>query len=238
MKIDILTLFPEAFSSLGTSIIGRACEGGILDINLVNIRDFSNDKHKKCDDTPFGGGAGMLMTVQPIYDAILSVLSQEEKSALLSDKAKKTNVSTKIIFPSPIGKVLNAKKAESLSKYKHLIFVCGHYEGVDERLFQLFPIEQISIGDYVLTGGELPTMVIIDCLARFVYGVISADSLTNESFSNGLLEYPQYTKPRVFNGIQVPDILLSGNHQEVEKWRIEQSLARTKKIRKDLLNKK
>lgn len=220
MKIDILTLFPESFAPLKTSILGRAEENGILEINLVNIRDFSKDKHKKCDDYPFGGGAGMLMTVQPLFDAINSVYEE----------------GCKIIFPSPIGQILNAKKAEELSKFEHLIFVCGHYEGVDERIFELFEIEQISIGDYVLTGGELPTMVIVDCLSRFVDGVISKESLQSESFSNGLLEYPQYTRPQEFNGLKVPDVLVSGNHQEVDKWREEQSLKRTKLLRKDLLD--
>ena len=220
MRIDILTLFPEAFAPLKTSILGRAEESGILEINVVDIRQFSKDKHKKCDDYPFGGGAGMLMTVQPLFDAIKSVYTEKSK----------------IIFPSPIGKTLNTKKAEELSRFEHLIFVCGHYEGVDERIFQLFDIEQISIGDYILTGGELPTMVIIDCLARFVDGVISKESLQNESFSNGLLEYPQFTRPQEFMGLKVPDVLISGNHQEVEKWRKEQSLKRTKALRSDLLD--
>lgn len=219
MKIDILTLFPEAFSALNTSILARAVDSEILEINLINIRDFTKNKHKKCDDEPFGGGAGMLMTVQPLFDAINSVKTPNSK----------------IIFPSPIGKTFCTKKAKELSNCDHLIFVCGHYEGVDDRLFQLFDIEQISIGDYILTGGELPTMVIVDSLARFVDGVISADSLTNESFSNGLLEYPQYTRPQEFMGLKVPDVLVSGNHQEVEKWRQQQSLERTKQNRSDLL---
>lgn len=222
MKIDILTLFPEAFSPLKTSILARAVENGLLEINIVNIRDFSKDKHKKCDDYPFGGGAGMLMTVQPLFDAINSVKTDDAK----------------IIFPSPIGKTLNAKMSKDLSQYQHLIFVCGHYEGVDDRIFQLFDIEQISIGDYILTGGEIPAMVIIDSVARFVDGVISKESLDSESFSNGLLEYPQYTRPQEFNGLKVPDVLVSGNHQEVEKWRKEQSLSRTKLLRKDLLENK
>lgn len=219
MKIDILTLFPEAFAPLKTSILARAEQAEILEINIVDIRDFSKDKHKKCDDYPFGGGAGMLMTIQPLYDAIMSVKTDDAK----------------IIFPSPVGEKLSVSKAQQLSKFNHLIFVCGHYEGVDERLFELFDIEQISIGDYVLTGGELPSMVIIDCLARFVDGVISADSLTNESFSNGMLEYPQYTRPQEFMGLKVPEVLVSGNHAEVDKWRAEQSLKRTKRLRSDLL---
>lgn len=221
MKIDVLTLFPEAFAPLKTSIIGRAVESGILEINLINIRDFSKDKHKKCDDYPFGGGAGMLMTVQPVFDAVKSVIKD----------------GAKIIFPSPVGETLNVKKVETLSECDHLIFVCGHYEGIDERFFQLFDVEQISLGDYVLTGGELPTMVIIDSVARFVEGVISKESLENESFSNGLLEYPQFTRPQEFEGLKVPDVLISGNHQEVDKWRKEQSLIRTKKFRNDLLKK-
>lgn len=221
MKIDILTLFPEAFSPLKTSILARAEESGLLEINIINIRDFSQDKHKKCDDYPFGGGAGMLMTVQPLFDAIKSVYDD----------------GAKIIFPSPIGKTYNVQKAQQLSQFQHLIFVCGHYEGVDDRLFQLFDIEQISIGDYVLTGGEIPSMVIIDSLARFVDGVITKESLDSESFSNGCLEYPQYTRPQEFMGLKVPDVLVSGNHQEVDKWRREQSLLRTKEIRKDLYDK-
>lgn len=222
MKIDILTLFPEAFAPLSTSIIGRAVENGILEINLINIRDFSKDKHKKCDDYPFGGGAGMLMTVQPLFDAVKSVYEE----------------GARIIFPSPIGETLNVKKVGELSKCEHLIFVCGHYEGVDERFFELFDVEQISIGDYILTGGELPTMVIIDSVARFVEGVITKESLDSESFSNGLLEYPQYTRPQEFEGLKVPEVLVSGNHQEVDKWRKEQSFERTKKFRKDLLKNK
>ena len=221
MKIDILTLFPEAFSALKTSILGRAEENGILEINLINIRDFSKDKHKKCDDYPFGGGAGMLMTVQPLFDAVNSVLQENSK----------------IVFPSPIGETLTAKKAQELSQNEHLIFVCGHYEGVDERFFELFDVEQISIGDYVLTGGEIPTMVIVDTLSRFVDGVISEESLESESFSNGLLEYPQYTRPQEFMGLKVPEVLVSGNHGEVDKWRTKQSLERTKKLRSDLLKK-
>ena len=220
MKIDILTLFPEMFAPLEHSILKRASENGIIKFNIVNIRDFSKDKHKKCDDYPFGGGAGMLMMVEPLYDAIKSVYKKNAK----------------IIFPSPQGKVFNQEKAKELSKCEHLIFVCGHYEGVDERIFELFPMEEISIGDYVLTGGELASMVIVDSLSRFVDGVISKESLDDESFSNGLLEYPQYTRPAEFKGLKVPEVLLSGNHGEVDKWRKEQSEIITKKKRSDLLN--
>lgn len=221
MKIDILTLFPEMFAPLNASILKRAQDAKLLEIAITDIREFSKDKHKKCDDYPFGGGAGMLMTVQPLYDAIKSVKKE----------------GSKIIFPSPRGKVFNTQIAKTLSQNEHLIFVCGHYEGVDERIFELFDIEEVSIGDYILTGGELPSMVMIDTISRFVDGVISSESLENESFSNGLLEYPQYTRPNEFMGLKVPDVLLSGNHQQVEKWRQEQSLLRTKKSRSDLLNK-
>ena len=221
MVIDILTLFPESFAPLGESIIKRAQESGKIKINIINIRDFSQDKHKKCDDYPFGGGAGMLMMAQPVCEAVESVL--DEKSH--------------IVMASPSGQTFNAKIAEELSKEEHLIFICGHYEGIDERVVDIFKPQQISIGDYVLTGGELPTMVIIDALCRFVDGVISNDSLQEESFSNNLLEYPQYTRPSVFRGLSVPDVLLSGNHQEIAAWRREQALEKTKKLRPDLLKK-
>ena len=221
MVIDILTLFPESFAPFGESIIKRAQESGKIKINIINIRDFSQDKHKKCDDYPFGGGAGMLMMAQPVCDAVESVL--DEKSH--------------IVMASPSGQTFNAKIAEELSKEEHLIFICGHYEGIDERVVDIFKPQQISIGDYVLTGGELPTMVIIDALCRFVDGVISNDSLQEESFSNGLLEYPQYTRPSLFRGLSVPDVLLSGNHQEIAAWRREQALEKTKKLRPDLLKK-
>lgn len=275
MKIDVLTLFPEIFTPLKSSILGRAVDAGILEINIINIRDFSKDKHKKCDDYPFGGGAGMLMTVQPLFDAINFALGNENvddngdengvnegankcaKDCLsgdLDDGLEKgvencvDNVDTlknikiktpencKIIFPSPIGKTFDSKKSESLSKFDHLIFVCGHYEGVDDRIFQLFDIEQISLGDFVLTGGEIPAMAMIDSLSRFVDGVIAKESLEYESFSNGLLEYPQYTRPAEFMGLKVPDVLLSGNHGQVDKWRENQSIERTKLLRSDLLS--
>lgn len=222
MKIDILTLFPQMFAPLKESIIGRAVDKKILEINVVDIREFSKDKHKKCDDYPFGGGAGMLMTIQPLYDAIKSV--KREKS--------------KLIFPSPQGRLFTQNVAKELSEEEHLIFICGHYEGVDERLFSLFEIDEISLGDFVLTGGELPSMVMVDALCRLVDGVLNKESLENESFSNGLLEYPQYTRPASFMGLEVPEVLLSGNHEEVNKWRAEQSLERTKERRKDLLKKK
>ena len=219
MKIDILTLFPESFSYLDSSILKRAKESGILEINVIDIRPFSKDKHKKCDDYPFGGGAGMLMSVQPIYDAVQSVRKENSH----------------IVFASPSGKRLSVSKAQELSQKQHIIFICGHYEGVDQRVIDLLQPEEISIGDYVLTGGELPTMVIIDCLSRFIDGVITKESLSEESFSCGNLEYPQYTRPQVFEGLSVPDVLVSGNHQEIAKWRKSQSEAKTKAVRPDLL---
>lgn len=219
MIIDILTLFPEAFSYLDSSIIKRAKEQGLLEINIIDIRDFSKNKHKKCDDYPFGGGAGMLMSVEPVYYAVKSV--QKDNSTIL--------------LPSPSGKVLNGEIVRNLAKEEHLIFICGHYEGIDQRVIDIFNPIEISVGDYVLTGGELPAMIIIDALSRYVDGVINKESLEEESFSSGMLEYPQYTRPAEFMGYKVPDVLLSGNHGEVEKWRREKSLEKTIKNRPDLL---
>lgn len=218
MKIDILTLFPEMFNALKHSILARAEKKGLLEINTHNIRDFSKDKHLKVDDTPFGGGAGMVMTCQPLFDAINSV---------------KTD-GCKIVYMSPRGVVLNQIFAVSLAKYEHMVIVCGHYEGIDQRVIDYFDMQEISIGDYVLTGGELPAMVLVDCVSRYVDGVLSEGSTDEESFTNGLLEYPQYTKPRVYEGMEVPEILLSGNHGEIAKWKFEQSVKITKERRPDL----
>lgn len=193
MKIDVLTLFPEMFSSLNESIIGRAIEKNLIEINLTNIRDFSKDKHKKIDDTPYGGGAGMVIKPDVVYDAFKSI--------------KKDNAKT--IYLSPKGKVLNQKKVKELSKEKHIILLCGHYEGIDQRVLDEIVDEEISIGDYVLTGGELPAMVLIDSVSRYVEGVISCESTEEESFSNGLLEYPQYTRPEIFLNMRVPEVLKS-----------------------------
>ncbi|MBO5851320.1 MAG: tRNA (guanosine(37)-N1)-methyltransferase TrmD [Clostridia bacterium] len=220
MKIDILTLFPEMFAPLKESIIGRAKNAGKIEINVLNIRDYSLDKHKRCDDYPFGGGAGMVMMAQPIASAIEAIDSEH--------KAHR-------IYTSPKGKTLNQGMVSTLNSYEHLIILCGHYEGVDERVIDLYIDEEISIGDYVLTGGELPAMVITDCLARYVDGVINTESLSEESFSDGLLEYPQYTRPQEFKGLKVPDVLLSGNHAEVKKWRKLESKKITKLKRPDLL---
>ena len=219
MKFDVLTLFPEMFDTLNQSIIGKAKEKELIDINLINIRDFSKDKHKKVDDTPYGGGAGMVIRPDVVYDAYKSI---EDKDA-------------KVIYMSPQGKILDQKKVEDLSKQKHLIILCGHYEGIDQRVLDKIVDEEISIGDYVLTGGEIPAMVLIDSISRYVEGVISQESIEEESFSNGLLEYPQYTRPEVFEGEKVPEILLSGHHENIEKWRKDKSIEITKKKRPDLL---
>ena len=219
MKFDVLTLFPEMFSALEQSIIGKAIEKQLIEINLTNIRDFSKDKHKKVDDTPYGGGAGMIMKPDVVYDAYNSIKSENAK----------------VIYMSPQGKMLNQKKVEELSKEKHLIILCGHYEGIDQRVIDKIVDEEISIGDYVLTGGEIPAMVLIDSVSRYVTGVLNEQSIKDESFSNGLLEYPQYTRPEVFEGMKVPEILLSGHHENIEKWRKNKSLEITKKKRPELL---
>ncbi len=219
MKFDVLTLFPEMFEPLRQSIIGKATEKKLIDLNFINIRDFSKDKHKKVDDTPYGGGAGMIMRPDVVYDAYQSV--KEEKA--------------KVIYMSPQGKTLNQQMIEDLSKESHLIILCGHYEGIDQRVLDEIVDEEISIGDYVLTGGEIPAMVLIDSVSRYVEGVLKQDSIQEESFSNGLLEYPQYTRPEIFNEKAVPEILLSGHHQNIEKWRKERSFQITKEKRPDLL---
>lgn len=221
MKIDVLTLFPEMFSSIKESIIGRAINNKLIDLNLINIRDFSKDKHKHVDDTPYGGGAGMIMKADVVYDAYNSIEDKEE---------------AKVIYLTPKGKTLNQQIVKNLSKEKHLILLCGHYEGIDQRVLDKIVDEEISVGDYVLTGGELPAMILIDSVSRYVKGVLSEGSTDEESFSNNLLEYPQYTRPLEFEGEKVPEVLISGNHQEIEKWRQEQSLIETFKKRKDLLN--
>ena len=220
MKFDILTLFPEMFEPLKQSVIGKATQKKLIEINLVNIRDFSKNKHKKVDDTPYGGGAGMVMMPEVVYDAYSSI--QDRKNA-------------KVIFLSPQGKTLKQEKVLELSKQSHLILLCGHYEGIDQRVIDEIVDEEISIGDYVLTGGEIPAMVLIDSVSRYIEGVISQESTSEESFSNGLLEYPQYTRPEIFNEKKVPEVLISGHHENIEKWRKEKSLEITKIKRPDLL---
>ena len=219
MKFDVLTLFPDMFKSLDESIIGKAKEKKLIEINLINIRDFSKDKHKKVDDTPYGGGAGMVMKPDVVYDAYLSV--KDEKA--------------KVIYLTPQGNVLNQEKVKQLSKNEHLILLCGHYEGIDQRVLDEIVDEEISIGDYVLTGGELPAMVLIDSVSRYIEGVINEESIEEESFSTNLLEYPQYTRPEEFRGRKVPDVLISGHHENIKKWRAEKALEVTKKKRPDLL---
>ena len=220
MKFDVLTLFPEMFKSLDESIIGRAKGKELIEINLINIRDFSKDKHKKVDDTPYGGGAGMVMKPDVVYDAYSSL---EDKNA-------------RVIYLSPQGNVLNQEKVKELSKENHLILLCGHYEGIDQRVLDEIVDEEISIGDYVLTGGELPAMVLIDSVSRYIEGVLNEESIKEESFSNKLLEYPQYTRPEEFRGIRVPEVLVSGHHENIKKWRNEKSLEITKQKRPDLLD--
>ena len=224
MQFNVLTLFPEMFMSLQESIIGKATEKGIIDINLINIRDFSKNKHKKVDDTPYGGGAGMVMMPDVVYDAYNSIIANS-----------KSKEKIRTIYMSPQGKKLDQKKVEELSKEKQIIILCGHYEGIDQRVIDEIVDEEISIGDYVLTGGELPAMVLIDSVSRYVQGVLKENSTKEESFSQGLLEYPQYTRPEIFNGKQVPEVLLTGHHKNIEKWRREQSLINTLLKRPDLL---
>ena len=221
MKIDVLTLFPEFFQNLMSySIIGRAMEEGKVSISCTDIRDFSKNKHKKVDDYPFGGGPGMVMKPEPIFDAINSVKTPDSK----------------VIYLSPQGKRLNQKIANSLSLEKNLVLLCGHYEGIDNRIIDNYIDEEISIGDYVLTGGEIPALVLIDCITRLIPGVLSSDeSFTEESHYDGLLEYPQFTRPREFNGISVPEVLLSGNHQKIANWRKSESLRVTLEKRPDLV---
>lgn len=220
MKFDVLTLFPEMFEPIKHSIINRAVEKNVIDINLINIRDFSKDKHNHVDDTPYGGGAGMVMQADVVYDAYNSIEGKEN---------------AKVIYLTPKGQTLNQSKVRELSKEDHLILLCGHYEGIDQRVLDEIVDEEISVGDYVLTGGELPAMVVVDSVSRYVNGVLSEGSTNEESFSNNLLEYPQYTRPENFNGKSVPEVLTSGNHQEIAKWRFEQSLITTYKKRPDLL---
>ena len=220
MRIDVLTLFPEMFTPLKTSIIGRAVNSGKLEINVHDIREYTLDKHKKCDDAPFGGGAGMVMMPQPIASAIEDIDPNHE---------------AKRIFLSPKGRVFKQSVVLEYSKEQRLLLLCGHYEGVDQRVIDLFIDEELSIGDFVLTGGEIPAMAVVDAVARYVDGVINGESLSQESFSNGLLEYPQYTRPQEFMGLKVPEVLTSGDHGKVDKWREQKSREITLKNRPDLL---
>jgi tRNA (guanine37-N1)-methyltransferase len=225
MHIDILTLFPEMFQGpISESLLKKAQEKGLLSLNLVNLRDFTSDKHKTADDTPYGGGAGMVMKVDVVVAAVKKTVDQRPQT---TDR--------KIILMCPTGKTLNQEKVKELAKQEQLVIICGHYEGVDERVCDYID-EEISIGDYILTGGELPAMVLIDAVARHIPGVVKeAASVENDSFSSGRLDYPCYTRPEEFEGKKVPDILLSGNHREIERWRAEQALRITRERRPDLL---
>ena len=234
MQFYIMTLFPDmVMDGLNTSIIGRAMDKGLLDIEAVNIRDYAFNKHNSVDDYPYGGGAGMLMQAEPVYQCYEAVKKKIETKALLSDPG--TRKSPRVIYLSPQGKTFNQTMAEEFAQEEDLVFLCGHYEGIDERALENIVTDFVSIGDYVLTGGELPAMVVIDTVSRLVPGVLNnEESAETESFSDGLLEYPQYTRPADYNGKAVPEVLLSGHHANIEKWRHEKSLERTKKYRPDL----
>ncbi|WP_312425795.1 tRNA (guanosine(37)-N1)-methyltransferase TrmD [Lacrimispora sp.] len=224
MNYHILTLFPEmVLNGLHTSIIGRAAEKGLLSIEAIDIREYSTDKHRHVDDYPYGGGAGMVMQPMPICEAY-------------DDLCGKIGKKPRVIYMTPQGRVFNQKIAEELAKEEDLVFLCGHYEGIDERALELVATDYLSIGDYVLTGGELPAMVMIDCISRLIPGVLNNDTSAEfESFHDNLLEYPQYTRPEEYRGLRVPDILLSGHHKNIDTWRREQSIKRTLERRPDLL---
>ena len=223
MKFSILTLFPEMFEPLSESIIGRAVKKGIIETEYINIRDFSHDKHRRVDDYPYGAGGGMVMQPMPIYEAYKSAAGGEKPH---------------VIYMSPQGALFTQEKAKELSKLEHVVILCGHYEGVDERIIEEIVDEEISVGDYVLTGGELAAMIVVDATSRMIEGVLdSSETMETESIYDNLLEYPQYTRPPEFMGRKVPEVLLSGHHANIEKWRREQSLIRTKLKRPDLLKK-
>ena len=218
MKINILTIFPEMFAPLRMSMLGRAADNGILEFDITDIRDFTTDKHNRVDDTPYGGGAGMVMQIQPVMDAYAA-----------------KGYGGRVIYMSPRGAILSEELARSLAEEDEITILCGHYEGMDQRVLDRLGAEEVSIGDYVLTGGELPAMVLIDTVARFLDGVLAGEeSVSSESIYSGLLEYPQYSRPQVYDGDEVPEILLSGNHGEIDLWRWEQSLKLTKERRPDL----
>lgn len=227
MRFDVMTLFPELITTvLGESIIGRAQKAGLIEVRAHNIRDYSADKHRKTDDTPFGGGVGMVMTCQPIFDCYESV-----------KKTMPENSKTRVIYMSPRGRQFSHAVAEELSGYDNLIFLCGHYEGVDQRVIDNIVDEELSIGDYVVTGGEIPACIVIDAVSRLVEGVLAAEECyTGESFASGILEYPQYTKPRDFRGMTVPEVLLSGDHAKIEKWRLCEAVRITEERRPELLS--
>ncbi len=227
MRIDVLTIFPKMFDAvLGESIIKRARESGAVEINIVDIRPFSKDRHRKVDDRPFGGGPGMVMNAEPFFEAV----------NYIRKKTKQERLKTRVILMSPRGSTFEDGMVKRLSRCEHMILLCGHYEGIDERVREFLIDEEVSIGDFVLTGGELPAMVVIDAVARFLPGVLgNKDSRRDESFSKGLLGHPQYTRPADYNGMKVPDTLISGDHKKIKKWRKKESLKITKKKRPDLV---
>lgn len=229
MRIDIMTLFPDLVNTvLSESIIGRARASGALDIRVYNIRDYSEDKHRRVDDTPYGGGKGMLMAAPPIYNCYQAILADEPRADAYAN--------THTIFMSPRGTVLNSGTARRLSEFDRLIILCGHYEGVDQRIIDEIIDEEISIGDYVLTGGEIPACILTDCVGRLCEGVLAdTECFEKESFEGGLLEYPQYTRPPVYHGMEVPEVLLSGHHKNIDKWRSEKAEEFTRRLRPDLL---
>ncbi len=223
MNIDVVTLFPEIVQGFfSNSIMKRAVENGFITYNMVDFRNFAEDKHLTCDDSPYGGGAGMVLKPEPLCKALESIKANEKR----------------VIYASPSGKKLTQALSLELSKEENLVFICGHYEGVDQRVIDLYVDDEISIGDYVISSGEISSLVIIDSIYRLIDGVISSESLEEESFSDGLLEYPQYTRPGVFNGLEVPEVLLSGNHKAIKQWRLEKRLEKTKKNRPELLEEK
>lgn len=242
MNFHVMTLFPEMVENgLSESITGRALGKGLISLKTYNIRDWTTEKHGKTDDYPYGGGAGMLMQVQPVWDCYKAVLQGiEEKNgskAVGTSEEASPNRKPRCLYMSPQGVTFSQKMAEELAREEDIIFLCGHYEGIDERALELIGCEQVSIGDYVLTGGEMPAMVMIDCISRLVPGVLHGeDSAEIETFHDGLLEYPQYSRPEVFEGLKVPEILLSGNHQKVDEWRRQQSIERTLRNRPDLID--
>ncbi len=226
MNFEVLTLFPHSLEPIfGASILGRASAKGVISVNCTDIRDYTLDKHRRVDDAPYGGGFGMVMMCQPVVDCIRAV-----KSKLVG--------STRVIYMSPQGSLFNQKKAEELTQYDNLILLCGHYEGIDERIIELEIDEEISVGDYVLTGGELPAAIVVDCVSRLIDGVLpSSECYSEESLQNGLLEHGQYTRPRVFEGLEVPEVLINGDHKKQKLWKEEQSRLRTEAKRPDLMEK-
>lgn len=226
IRFDVLTLFPDMFRAvLGDSIINRAVEKGIIELNFIDIRDFTENKHRKVDDYPYSGGGGMLMAAQPIYDAYQSI-------------AKKLDYKPFTVYMSPQGKVFDQKMAVELSEYKHIVILCGHYEGVDQRVLDMIADAEISLGDFVLTGGEIPAMAVIDAVSRMIPGVLANEnSYSDESHFSGLLEYPQYTRPEEFMGVKIPEVLISGHHANINKWKRQEALRNTLKKRPDLLEK-